>query len=85
MTIQQTIEIPASRRLTIETPREILAGKTIFAFTPKVSESEITGKLAALEQLNRQFQELNETDPLPPEFDAILAKRVRFSRGDTGA
>jgi len=34
MTIEQTIEVPASRRLTIDVPREIPVGKTIIAFTP---------------------------------------------------
>ena len=85
--IQQTIEIPASHRLTIDVPREIPAGRTklLIQFhnaNRETSESEITEKLAALEQLNKQFQELNETAPLPPEFDVILAKRVRFSRED---
>jgi hypothetical protein len=34
MTIEQTIEVPASRRITIDVPREIPVGKTIIAFTP---------------------------------------------------
>jgi hypothetical protein len=34
MTIEQTIEIPASRRITLEVPPEIPAGRTIIAFTP---------------------------------------------------
>ena len=34
MTIEQTIEIPASRRITIEVPPEIPTGRTIIAFTP---------------------------------------------------
>jgi hypothetical protein len=34
MTIEQTVEIPASRWLTIEVPRDIPAGKAIIAFTP---------------------------------------------------
>jgi hypothetical protein len=34
MTIEQTVEIPASHRLTIEVPREIPAGRAILAFTP---------------------------------------------------
>ena len=35
MTIEQTVEIPASHRLTIEVPRTVPAGRTIIAFTPK--------------------------------------------------
>ncbi|MDR0600370.1 MAG: hypothetical protein LBG84_09885 [Treponema sp.] len=34
MTIEQTVEIPASHRLTIEVPREIPAGKALLIFTP---------------------------------------------------
>ena len=34
MTITQTVDIPADRRLIIDVPREIPAGKTIIAFTP---------------------------------------------------
>jgi hypothetical protein len=34
MTIEQTVEIPADHKLTIEVPREIPAGRDIIAFTP---------------------------------------------------
>ena len=34
MTVTQTVEIPASHRLTIDVPREIPEGKAILAFTP---------------------------------------------------
>jgi hypothetical protein len=34
MSITQTVEVPASHRLTIDVPREIPAGKTILTFTP---------------------------------------------------
>jgi len=34
MTITQTVDIPADRRLVIDVPREIPAGRTIIAFTP---------------------------------------------------
>jgi hypothetical protein len=34
MTIEQTVEIPADHRLTIEVPQEIPAGKAVLAFTP---------------------------------------------------
>jgi hypothetical protein len=35
MTIEQTVEVPASRRLTIDVPREIPTGPVILTFTPK--------------------------------------------------
>ena len=34
MTIQQTIDIPAGHRLTIDVPRDISAGPVILTFTP---------------------------------------------------
>ncbi|MDR3161415.1 MAG: hypothetical protein LBU28_07365 [Spirochaetaceae bacterium] len=34
MAVQQTIEIPASRRITIEVPPNVPVGKTILTFTP---------------------------------------------------
>ena len=34
MTITQTVDIPASHRLTIDVPREIPTGRTILAFIP---------------------------------------------------
>jgi hypothetical protein len=34
MTIEQTVEIPADRRLIIDVPREVPVGKTVLAFTP---------------------------------------------------
>jgi len=34
MTVTQTVEIPASRRLTIDVPREVPTGTTVIAFTP---------------------------------------------------
>jgi hypothetical protein len=34
MTIEQTIEIPASRRITLEVPQEIPTGPGILTFTP---------------------------------------------------
>ena len=39
---------------------------------------EITGKLAKLEYINNNLKELNETDPLPTEFDEILSQRINF-------
>jgi len=34
MTIEQTVEIPASHKLTIDVPPEIPEGRTIISFTP---------------------------------------------------
>ena len=34
MTITQTVEIPADRRITLEVPREVPTGSVILTFTP---------------------------------------------------
>jgi hypothetical protein len=41
---------------------------------------EIAKKLAQLECIENDLERLNETEPLPPEFDEILARRVNFAR-----
>jgi len=43
MTITQTVEIPADRRITV--PREVPTGKTVIAFTPMAETESITEKL----------------------------------------
>ncbi|GHS85138.1 hypothetical protein FACS1894103_6420 [Campylobacterota bacterium] len=35
MNIQRTVEIPASRKLTIDVPREVPLGRVVLTFTPK--------------------------------------------------
>jgi len=35
MSITQTVEIPANRRLTIDVPREVPTGSVILTFTPR--------------------------------------------------
>ena len=41
---------------------------------------EIARKLAQLTCLNSSFEKLNESEPLPLEFDEILAQRINFER-----
>ena len=40
--------------------------------------SEKEKKLAEFRKLTREVLESNKTDPLPPEFDEILSRRVKF-------
>jgi hypothetical protein len=42
MTITQTVDIPADRRIMLEVPREVPPGKTILAFTPAETAREKT-------------------------------------------
>ena len=41
---------------------------------------ETARKLAQLAYINSNLDELNATEPLPPEFDEILAQRLNFAR-----
>jgi hypothetical protein len=40
MTVTQTVEIPASHRLTIDVPSEVPAGAVILTFTPKTDAAD---------------------------------------------
>jgi hypothetical protein len=44
MTIEQTVEVPVSRQLTIEVPHEIPAGRTILTFTPAPAQNTDAAK-----------------------------------------
>jgi hypothetical protein len=41
---------------------------------------EIARKLAQLAYINDNLEKLNDTEPLPSEFDEILAQRINFAR-----
>ena len=41
---------------------------------------EIARKLAQLACINDNLEKLNETEPLPLEYDEVLAQRVNFTR-----
>ena len=65
----EALDIPKGKvvSLTIDDEKETLA-------------PEIAQKLAQLTYINRNLEKLNEVEPLPPEFDEILAQRVNFGR-----
>ena len=41
---------------------------------------EIAKKLAQLARINSNLEKLNDIEPLPPEFDEILSRRINFTR-----
>jgi hypothetical protein len=41
---------------------------------------EIARKLARLAVINTHLEKLNETEPLPPDFDEILSQRMNFAK-----
>ena len=61
MTITQTIEIPADRRITLDVPREVPTGKTIIAFTP--AKDEVKPRMTEeeeIEWINKNIEWLNK-------------------------
>ena len=57
MTIEQTVEIPANRRITLEVPRTVPIGKAILSFTPvPVSQAADTVEALRIEDIRRLLQ-----------------------------
>ena len=63
-----------------EKPCDIIKGSRVILNFSTIDSglSEKQKKLAAFRQLTSEVKESNKTDPLPPEFDEILAKRVQL-------
>ena len=61
MNVTQTLEIPVSRRLTIDIPREIPAGLVMITFTPASADTETMERSDArdIELINRNAERLN--------------------------
>jgi hypothetical protein len=72
MTIQQTIEIPANRRLTIDVPQEVPVGKATITYSPTpeagrdvpAGRRNIPDDLAALVQEAAKRAERERSDPV---------------------
>ena len=67
----QTVEVPASHRLTIDVPREVPTGPVVLTFTPaakrKLTEAE------EIEYINRNAERLNKQAEDSLEFQDIDA------------
>ena len=62
MTITQTVDIPADRRITLEVPREIKTGTVILTFSPFPLQTEKKRKVTEAEEIeyiNRHADRLN--------------------------
>ena len=65
MSVTQTVDIPASHRLTIDVPREVPEGPTVLTFTPApkrklTAEEEVEFINANAEWLNKQSEDMLE-------------------------
>jgi hypothetical protein len=61
MTIEQTVEIPASRRLTIDVPPGVPVGRVVLAFTPE-GEARAGGSRDTPEYLRRKAMEWKDAE-----------------------
>ena len=69
MTITQTIEIPADRRITLEVPREVPTGPVVLTFTPARSSVNSPDEIAARDrELFEKF-----ADELNAEAEDVLS------------
>ena len=64
----ETLSIPTGRVVSLTIDEE------------NTPSPEIAQKLAMLACINGNLEKLNELEPLPPEFDGIIAQRVNFAR-----
>jgi hypothetical protein len=66
--IQQTIEIPANHRLTIDVPREVPAGRTILTYTPATA---VKGADSDAEYLRRKALEARSIEFINHNADRL--------------
>ena len=84
MTITQTVEIPASHRLTIDVPREVPEGPTVLTFTPPAKR-----KLTAEEEreyIKRNAEWLNKQTEEDLEFLCdVMKEHFEQRRRESGS
>jgi hypothetical protein len=85
MTIQQTIDIPANHRLTLEVPQEVPAGPVIITFTPApdLRSAEPVGMSdEEFEEHKKQCPAYAENPPFNAVSMAAKAEADAVWRGD---
>jgi len=76
MSVTQTVEIPASRRLTIEVPREVPVGRAVLTFTPAAAVKEKMSEEQEIELFRIHADELNA------EAEDVLLYQIPIFEGD---
>jgi hypothetical protein len=59
MSVTQTVDIPADRRITLEVPREVPVGRTVLTFTPALAVKEKIPEEREIELFRIHADELN--------------------------
>jgi hypothetical protein len=80
MSITQTVEVPASHRLTIDVPREIPAGRTILTFTPAMIR-KAAGHPQTVEEALKMAEE-KASDPSHKPISRLFGKHKGIFGGD---
>ena len=82
MIIEQTIEIPASHRLTLDVPQEIPAGRAILTFTPAPADgapdAEWQRTLAVLKRTHGAWK----NHPWTTHMEDVRAMREEWEHRD---
>jgi hypothetical protein len=85
MVIEQSVDIPASRRLTIEVPPEVPAGRTLLAFTPVPEVSSAARGQSSNEAFRRALRRACgawQEKPWENGLADVRAMREEWSRRD---
>jgi len=77
MTITQTVEIPADRRITLDIPREVPAGKAQVEVREipfvKKEEKPLAAKSLKLRLTKKELDEMLNNSPITRELTGILS------------
>jgi hypothetical protein len=79
MTIQQTVEIPASHRLTIDVPLEVPEGTAVLTFAPLPGKPERT---EARDMFFFRTGFLEGQVSVPPDFDTMGQEEIAALFGE---
>jgi hypothetical protein len=81
MVLTQTVNIPASHRLTIDVPREVPEGPAVLTFTP--APAPAPERTEALDVFSFRTGFLEGQVSVPPDFDTMGQEEIAALFGET--